>query len=71
MVLTIDSLNSIQKELVEFEKKTGIIIDEYGQTNLYFDHIKILNQLIKEKNEWSTIFERAIDLNSGLVIEGD
>lgn len=29
LISTIDSLKSIEKELIEFEKKTGVSIDEY------------------------------------------
>ena len=71
LVLTIDSLKSIENELITFEKQTGIVIDEYGKTNLYLDHIKLLYKLIDKPNEWKTIFEKAIETNSGLVIEGD
>jgi len=71
LLATIDSLNSIEKPLIEFEKKTGVVIDEYGKTNLYFDHIKLLNELINQQNEWKIVFQKAIDRNSGLIIEGD
>jgi hypothetical protein len=71
LISTIDSITVIEKELNVFEQKTGITIDEYGKTNLYVDHIKLLNSLIKESNEWTMIFQKAIDLNSGLIIEGD
>ncbi len=71
LVATIDSLSSIEKPLVEFKKKTGVVIDEYGKTNLYFDHIKLLNELINQQNEWKTVFQNAIDKKSGLIIEGD
>ena len=71
LIGTIDSLNSIQKELFEFEKKTGILINEYGRTNLYFDHIKLLNELINKSNEWKIVFQKAIENNCGLIIEGD
>jgi len=71
LISTIDSITVIEKELDIFEQKTGITIDEYGKTNLYLDHIKLLNSLIKTSNEWKVIFSKAIDLNSGLIIEGD
>jgi len=71
LIGTINSLSSIKKQLVEFEKKTGVIIDEYGKTNLYFDHIKLLNELINQSNEWKIVFQKAIENNCGLIIEGD
>ncbi len=71
LISTIDSLEPIKKELIEFEKRTGVLIDEYGKTNLYLAHIKLLDKLIDKPNEWKVIFEKAINLNSGLLIEGD
>jgi len=71
LISTIDSITAIEKELNIFKQKTGITIDEYGKTNLYLDHIKLLSSLIKGSNEWTIIFSKAIDLNSGLIIEGD
>lgn len=68
---TINSLSSIKKQILEFEKKTGVVIDEYGKTHLYFDHIKLLIELISESNEWTIVFQKAIENNSGLIIQGD
>ena len=53
------------------ENKIGITIDEYGKTNLYFEHIKLLNNLIYGQNEWNIIFKRAIEKKCGIIIEGD
>ncbi|MCP4054621.1 MAG: hypothetical protein GY739_16485 [Mesoflavibacter sp.] len=71
LIGSINSLISIQKQLLEFEKKTGVVIDEYGKTNLYLDHIKLLNEAIKQPNEWKVVFQKAIENNCGLIIEGD
>ena len=69
---SVDSLNSIENALIIFNSKTGLTIDEYGTTRLYLDHIRLLQDLIKDKsNDWSNIFKRAIDSEIGLVIEGD
>lgn len=71
LISSIDSINDIQKELSIFQQKTGITIDEYGTTNLYINHIELLNDLIKKQNDWSKVFQKAIDINVGLTIEGD
>lgn len=70
-IASIESTSSIQRELVILEQQTGVIIDEYGTTNLYLDHIKLMNNLLDDKNEWSMVFNEAIDSNSGLIILGD
>jgi len=68
----IDSINIIEKELILFESKTGILIDEYGTTRLYLDNIKLLYKLIENKpNEISKILKTAIDSQIGILIEGD
>ena len=71
LITTIENLSSIEKPLIQFKNRTGITIDEYGKTNLYFEHIKLLNKLISGQNEWNIIFKRAIEKKCGIIIEGD
>ena len=55
-----------------FKSSTGIIIDEYGTTRLYFDHVKLLLELIsKETSDFKGILKKAVELKIGLLIEGD
>jgi len=68
---SLDSLCSIEKELIIFKNKTGVVIDEYGTTRLYLDHVKILVSLINADNEWKKIFTKAIEEGHGLLVEGD
>lgn len=71
LISTIDSIKLIEEELKILREKTGVIIDEYGTTKLHLDHIKLLIEIIKTSNEWTIVFQKAIDSNSGLIIEGD
>ena len=71
IIATIDSLQSIEIALEEFSKKTGITIDPYGTTHLYADHIQLIFSLIPKPNQWTIVFQKALDANTGLIIEGD
>lgn len=71
IIAEIETTQSIEKELKVLESKSGVTIDEYGRTILYFDHIKLLNDLIRVENEWKIVFEKAITKKSNMIIEGD
>lgn len=68
---SIDSLTSIEGVLEVFTSKTGLTIDEYGNTRLHLDHVKLLCALVASPNEWKTMFEKAIKDQDGLWIVGD
>jgi len=68
---SVDSTESISDGLDELKRKTGLTIDSYGQSRIYLDQIKLLNEKTDEKSEWKPIFESAINKGHGLLIEGD
>lgn len=38
----------IEDALISFKKLTGVIIDAYGRTTIYPDHVKLLLKLLEE-----------------------
>lgn len=63
LITTNENINSIKKQLLKFKNRTRFTIDEYGKTNLYFEHIVLLNTLISEQNEWNIILKKVIKKN--------
>jgi hypothetical protein len=72
---SIEDFTLIETELNLFKRKTGIMIDQYGTTRLYFDHVKLLVELIKtnkkEINNIKSILKLAVENEHSLLFEGD
>ena len=71
LIATIDSLESINNILDVFKSKTGLTIDEYDDTKLHLDHIKLLDKLITDDNDWKRVFSKAIEKQTGILILGN
>ena len=70
-IATLESIDSIASALDVLYQKTGLSIDEYGDTKLSWDHIHLLMQHTDDSSEWKTVLERCSEEQVGLFIVGD
>jgi hypothetical protein len=67
----IDSLDGLENALIILKEKTGVIIDEYGDSKIYLEHVQILDEYIDSNSAWKEVLQSALENQCGLIVIGD